>query len=591
MATRAAAASGAKRKRPSVPITPSDSPAKRRTRGSAAAAAAAAEPPTLVTVPPPNWAGDDAPAPRCGEGHALQLRKGPWEESYEDGFFCDGCDPQMTRGPTRKERWWCSTCHSEGGYDLCFECEPRPGAGAWALSMRPGRDAGQFIDITLVVGPRKIQAHRNVLAGLSPYIEGLLTSGLSESAQTGHEMTIGDESTDGRSVEAIVDLMYSGRLAMSGSTVGSMIRTANLLQVGAAEKAACDFFVKSLEPCTACDALSFAASFAECGAHARELLARCVGYVVGHFAECSREPEFLGLPSETVAQLIGSDDLPVKEEAVLAALTAWFEHDQAGRKVSLMALVPLIRWPLLPSEIKLKLSQEPLLRLMIRQDDQSCEVGMKLLLECTADFAASDDAASCPRLKHRKGGKGASLAFTQMDETVYSTSEDGAMLTTTDGSIPRWKAAKCGDHVMNRGKSCAEFTIVKHDGDGDGPLGEILIGLARPTLLVTNTACFRSSSFWGLITRDGEFYGNSDESHSEGATYWEGQEGFEEGDVVRLLLNSDAGTLTVKKNGRLLGVAVTEGLTGDLVWAVSCGDEDFPDKRSVRIEAVNPADF
>jgi hypothetical protein len=40
--------------------------------------------------------------------------------------------------------------------------------------------------------------------------------------------------------------------------------------------------------------------------------------------------------------------------------------------------------------------------------------------------------------------------------------------------------------------------------------------------------------------------------------------------VLRLLLDSDAGTLTVKKNGNLLGVMVTAGLTGDICWAVAC---------------------
>ena len=58
--------------------------------------------------------------------------------------------------------------------------------------------------------------------------------------------------------------------------------------------------------------------------------------------------------------------------------------------------------------------------------------------------------------------------------------------------------------------------------------------------------------------------------------------------MLRLLLDSDAGTLTVKKNGALLGVAVTSGLTGDLCWAVSMslrrGD-------SVRIKALDPAEF
>ena len=67
----------------------------------------------------------------------------------------------------------------------------------------------------------------------------------------------------------------------------------------------------------------------------------------------------------------------------------------------------------------------------------------------------------------------------------------------------------------------------------------------------------------------------------------QGQQGYGTGDVLRLLLDSDAGTLTVKKNGTLLGVAATSGLTGDLCWAVSCCYEG----NSVRIKAVDPAEF
>ena len=64
--------------------------------------------------------------------------------------------------------------------------------------------------------------------------------------------------------------------------------------------------------------------------------------------------------------------------------------------------------------------------------------------------------------------------------------------------------------------------------------------------------------------------------------------------MLRLLLDSDAGTLTVKKNGTLLGVAVTSGLTGDLCWVVSMYvDEDDEDEEeaAVRIKALDPAEF
>ena len=198
-----------------------------------------------------------------------------------------------------------------------------PPTGGWCASMHPAREAGQFIDITLHVGDRKIPAHKVALVSHSPYLLGLLTSGLAESKQGDSDtLKIGDESTDGRAVEVIVDCFYSGKVSLSRSTVSSVIRTANLLGVDAVEKAACDFFVEALEPSTACEALAFAAAHSECGEHARGLHGRCVEYVMEQFAECSAEPSFLELSCEAVVAVIGSDDLAVEEPAVLAAVRA-----------------------------------------------------------------------------------------------------------------------------------------------------------------------------------------------------------------------------------------------------------------------------
>jgi hypothetical protein len=49
--------------------------------------------------------------------------------------------------------------------------------------------------------------------------------------------------------------------------------------------------------------------------------------------------------------------------------------------------------------------------------------------------------------------------------------------------------------------------------------------------------------------------------HANQRHEWTGKHGFGAGDVVGLLLDCDVGTLTVKKNGKRLGVAAT-GLTG-----------------------------
>jgi len=278
-----------------------------------------------------------------------------------------------------------------------------------------------------------------------------------------------------------VDCFYSSELSLSNSTVSSVIRTANLLGVGVAEKVACDFFVESIEPSTACEALAFATAHSACGEHARGLRERCVGYVVEHFGDCSAEPPFLELCGEAVAEVIGSDDLAVEEATVLGAVRAWFDHDVVGRQGSLPVLLPLIRWPLLPLAVQLALSKEPLLVRLLRLDDEARTLGMQLLTEClSAEFAQTDAAAACPRLKRRKGTV-LPLAFTAIDQAHYATSEDGALLTVAC-SNPGYRPALCRERVMNSGWSCAEVTMVRAE--------DTMIGVGRPTLDVNvSDAC------------------------------------------------------------------------------------------------------
>ena len=147
------------------------------------------------------------------------------------------------------------------------------------------------------------------------------------------------------------------------------------------------------------------------------------------------------------------------------------------------------------------------------------------------------------------------------------------MLTATAGPVDR--PALCHERVMNRGRSCAEFTMVR--------AMDMAIGVGRPMLDVNDRDAEETSEFWGIHSHDGTLYHHNNSDDQD----WEGMQGYDTGDVLRLLLDSDAGTLTVKKNGTLLGMAVTSGLTGDLCWAVSMYGTDI----SARIKEVDPAEF
>ena len=65
------------------------------------------------------------------------------------------------------------------------------------------------------------------------------------------------------------------------------------------------------------------------------------------------------------------------------------------------------------------------------------------------------------------------------------------------------------------------------------------------------------------------FYATYTGSASPATRGWEGQARREErGDRIGMLLDLDQGSMTVWKNGELLGVMLAEGLSGPLCWAV-----------------------
>ena len=91
--------------------------------------------------------------------------------------------------------------------------------------------------------------------------------------------------------------------------------------------------------------------------------------------------------------------------------------------------------------------------------------------------------------------------------------------------------------------------------------------------------------FWGLDCVRGAIH------HGGNAVRWDGQwksGKLSSGDVVVLLLDCDAGTLSVKLNGRRLGVAAT-GLTGEFCWAVCSFDDEGAEP--VRIAAADATAF
>jgi hypothetical protein len=273
------------------------------------------------------------------------------------------------------------------------------------------------------------------------------------------------------------------------------------------------------------------------------------------------------LPVDELASFVESDDLASPEEDVFAAVMAWVNEHQSSRVRELDRLLPLVRFPMMA---------KPGL-VMAGGLHHHGPLAFQLLLETTKEFAESAQAAECPRLRPRQGQRllaqaSPKLAFTRVSAEHHDVSgEGGALLRAKAGCVNH--PAVCAGHVMSTGRHAADFTIVSTRNSSTN------VGLARPDIDVTPNAHMKDT-FWGFYGISGNLY------HAGRANPWTGQKPFGEGDVVGLLLDCDAGTLAVKKNGTLLGVAAT-GLTGELCWAAAISVGVRPHDDTIRIAAAD----
>eukprot|EP01043_Picozoa_sp_COSAG02_P061074 COSAG02_NODE_8123_length_2699_cov_4.471923_2_plen_433_part_01 len=180
-------------------------------------------------------------------------------------------------------------------------------------------------------------------------------------------------------------------------------------------------------------------------------------------------------------------------------------------------------------------------------------------------------AAVCPRMGDRAEGAEASMEAAIAFELAcarIARSEGNAVATLTTLTVGYYHTAASGAVLKGGGLHMVQFTERKGDQMWFG-----LIGADWDVEGGANAHNVQGHCFYHTYT--GTRYPGGD---------WEGMQDAEEGDCIGLLLDLDAGSLTVYKNDERLGVMQEKGLTdaAGYRWAVELRDNDS----SARIDAV-----
>uniref|UniRef100_A0A8C2NZT5 BTB domain-containing protein n=1 Tax=Capra hircus TaxID=9925 RepID=A0A8C2NZT5_CAPHI len=263
----------------------------------------------------------------------------------------------------------------------------------------------QLCDVILIVGNRKIPAHRLVLSSVSDYFAAMFTSDVCEAKQEEIKM----EGIDPNALWDLVQFAYTGCLELKEETIENLLAAACLLQLPQVVEVCCHFLMKLLHPSNCLGIRAFADAQG-----CIELMKVAHSYTMENIMEVIRNQEFLLLPAEELHKLLASDDVNVPdEETIFHALMMWVKYDMRCNDLSM--LLAFIRLPLLPPQILADLENHALFK-----NDLECQ---KLILEAMKYHLLPERRTlmQSPRTKPRKSTVGTLYAVGGMDNNKGAT--------------------------------------------------------------------------------------------------------------------------------------------------------------------------
>lgn len=197
----------------------------------------------------------------------------------------------------------------------------------------------ELCDVVLIVGQKKIFAHRVILSACSPYFHAMFTGELAESRQT--EVTIRD--IDETAMELLIDFCYTSNITVEEGNVQTLLPAACLLHLAEIQDVCCEFLKRQLDPSNCLGIRAFADTHA-----CRDLLRIADKFTQHNFQEVMESEEFMLLPVNQLVDIISSDELNVRsEEQVYQAVMGWIKYNIQERRQHLPTVLQHVRLPLM----------------------------------------------------------------------------------------------------------------------------------------------------------------------------------------------------------------------------------------------------
>lgn len=184
--------------------------------------------------------------------------------------------------------------------------------------------------------------HRALMSACSPYFRALFTTSLHENERT--DILIRDVSSE--AMRLVIEYAYTRNTQVDADNVEMLLRTADYFNIEGMLNDCCSFLMTQVGPRN-CFGIKKFANFYGCV----ELEKEIHNHIMRNFVDIAHAPdneELLNLPADEMCDILGADNLNVKnEEVVWETMLNWIERDPQNRKQHIHKLMKQIRLGLL----------------------------------------------------------------------------------------------------------------------------------------------------------------------------------------------------------------------------------------------------
>ncbi|XP_041366387.1 kelch-like protein 10 [Gigantopelta aegis] len=205
------------------------------------------------------------------------------------------------------------------------------------------RKSGELCDAVIKVDGQAFPIHRAILSACSPYFRALFTNQMSDTNR--REVTITGVSAD--IMKVLIEYAYTRELIITRENVELLLPAADQFHVMGLLKQCCDFLYNEITPENVIGIRAFARAY-----FCHQLERSATKYILQNVSDVyTTSNEFLQLEVEEVCEILGSDDLNVRnEELVFEAVLRWIDYDPDRRKGHIARLLRTIRLGLLTTQ-------------------------------------------------------------------------------------------------------------------------------------------------------------------------------------------------------------------------------------------------